>query len=128
MCNKDCFNCPFPDCVEDELSSSEFKSDEADQFLEEKESKRVIKNREASKLRMRRIRVEKPNLAKEYYLANREQELKRNAIWQKDNKEYKNAYQRERYAKNREEMCRKQREYRMRKKREKEALHEITYN
>lgn len=114
VCDMDCANCIHPDCINDELSLDEYKLD----IVKQPETKGTAVNRERSKLRMRSIREANPNLAKEYYINNRERELTRNAQWKKDNKDYVNAYQRERYEKNREEMCRKRREYKARKKAE----------
>jgi hypothetical protein len=118
ICNKDCFNCPYDDCINDNLTTEDYKSDEVEQFTSDNPSERVIKQRKLSRDRMRQIRVVNPNYNKDYYMTHREQELKRNADAKKNNRDYYNAYQRERYTNNREEMCRKRREYRARKKAE----------
>lgn len=37
ICNKDCFNCPFPDCVLDELDAEDYrKAKEVDDLLHPK--------------------------------------------------------------------------------------------
>ena len=37
VCNKDCFNCPFPDCVLDELDAEDYrKAKEVDDLLHPK--------------------------------------------------------------------------------------------
>lgn len=114
ICNRDCFNCQYSDCINDDLSAKDYKSDEVDKFIDDKPTERVLKQRKSSRDRMRQIRADNPNHSKDYYKANREKEIKRNADAKKKNREYYNAYQRERYAANREEMCRKRREYRAR--------------
>ena len=116
ICNKDCPHCPYPDCINDELTAEEYLIDEVGPYVNDKPTKRVVKDRIRSRNRMRRIRAEDKDYDKKYYWTHREQEIQRNAEAKKNNPGYYNAYQRERYAKNREEMCRKQREYRARKK------------
>ena len=109
-CNLDCFNCLYPDCIND--NPEPLNIDEYIFTTEQLEKRRINRDRK------RRFRKENPNHSKEYYLANREKELKRNSEAKKANRDYYNAYQRKRYAENREEMCRKRREYRARKKAE----------
>jgi hypothetical protein len=113
-CNHDCFNCQYPDCIEDDLTTDDYKSNEVEQFIQDKPSEREIKQRELSRNRMRSKRAADPEFNKRYYTEHREQEIKRNSEAKKKNREYYNTYQRERYARNREEMCRKRREYRAR--------------
>ena len=115
-------NCPLPDCVNDDLTTDDYKSDEVEQFITDTQSERAIKQRKSSRDRMRRIRSENPDYNKIYYMIHREKEIKRNSEAKKKNPEYYNTYQRERYARKREEMCRKQREYRARKKAERQAV------
>lgn len=113
-----CENCPLPDCVNDELTTDDYKSNEVDQFIQDKPSDRTIKQRAYSRNHIRKIRSDNPDYNHDYYIAHRKQEIKRNSEAKRENKECYNTYQRERYAKNREEMCRKRREYRARKKAE----------
>lgn len=110
ICNMDCFNCKYPDCINDNPPT-----ENTDEYvLPDKTLKQRIKNRD----RMRTVRRDNPNYNKEYYQRHREEEIKRSSEAKRKNREYYNAYQRERYARNREEMCRKRREYRARKKAE----------
>ena len=109
-CNFDCFNCPYPDCINDNpdlIDTDEY-------ILTDKQ----LEYRRQSRERMRAYRKKNPNYYKEYYAANREKEIKRNSEAKKAKREHYNEYQRKRYAENREEMCRKRREYRARKKAE----------
>ena len=122
VCDRDCFHCKYEDCILDELTAEEYKSDEVEKFISEKPTIAQIRNRN----HMRQLRAENPNYNKDYYIRHRESEIKRVDEWKKDNKEYVKVYQRERYAKNREEMCRKRREYRARKKVELNGKENIT--
>lgn len=36
ICNHDCFNCKYEDCINDELTPEDYKSNETDQFLQDK--------------------------------------------------------------------------------------------
>jgi len=115
-CNMDCFHCYFPDCINDDLSEEEYQSDEVEKFIMDKPLTRIEKQRIYNRNHIRQKRSENTNHARDYYIRHREHEIQRNTQWKKDNKEYVNAYQRERYEKNKEEMCRKRREYRARVK------------
>ena len=114
ICNLDCLHCEHEDCIND--NPKPIDTDEYILTTEQLEKRR--KNHERVKI----YRQKNPDHAKKYYWANREKELKRNSEAKKANRDYYNAYQRKRYAENREEMCRKRREYRARKKAEKEQV------
>jgi hypothetical protein len=98
----DCFNCEFPDCINDKLSSQDYRSNEVDKFIKDNPTTRAEKARIKNRERMRKLRAADPEFNKKYYQNHRESELKRNADWYQRNKEYANAKRRENYAKKRE--------------------------
>lgn len=61
MCNLDCFNCPYDDCINDELSVNEYKED-----INPQEIPREV--------RMARVRANK--YARKNRQANRERSIK----------------------------------------------------
>jgi hypothetical protein len=114
VCNSDCFNCPYPDCINDELSLEEYKEDINPQEIPDSVKKaRARANRYAKKNRV----ANRERSIKHYY-ANKEKYNQQAAEWQRENRERTNAMARERYHKNIEYRRQYQREYRARKKAE----------
>jgi hypothetical protein len=110
-----CFNCPFPDCVNDDLSLEEYKEDLVSiEIPKEVKMARIRRNRYAEKHR-------EDNKARclEHYHANKESYIQNAMEWQANNRNRVATAKRERWAKNPEYYRQKQREYRAKKKREK---------
>lgn len=87
-CNRDCFNCKYPDCICDDLDVMDY--DES--AKRDKEISREITNNEYYlKNREKRLAYQK-----EYYQNNKEKCVMRNKAWRKNNadkvKEYKHKY------------------------------------
>lgn len=113
-CNLDCFNCPYPDCVNDDLSLEEYREDINPQevprevrMARERANRYAIKNRQAN--RERSIK---------HYYANKEKYNQQATEWQRENRERTNALARERYHRDIERRRQYLREYRARKKAE----------
>lgn len=92
-CNRDCFNCPYDDCIEDELELEDYRA-EAEMERELLFSKTAAQKKAAAR-------------QKAYREANREKVAARQKAW---------------YEANRENWARYMREYR-RKKKQKEAAY-----
>lgn len=114
MCNLDCFNCPYDDCINDELSLDEYKEDinprdipKEVRMARERANRYARKNRQANRERSTR-----------HYHENKEKYKEQATEWQKENRERTNAMARERYHKNIERRRQYLREYRARKKAE----------
>lgn len=109
VCNRDCFNCKFEDCINDSLTVEELtKKDEIkEEVSREVQLKRDCWNRYAQKNREKISRY-----SKEYYYKNREKILERSKQWQKDNPLRVNAQKRELYHKDIELSRQKQRDRR----------------
>ena len=109
-----CFNCPLPDCVNDDLSLAEYQED----VLPE-EIPRAVK---MARIRANRYaanhREENQARSLQYYYTNKEKMNHQSTIWQRENKDRVAAAARERYHKNIEYRRQYQRDYRARKKAE----------
>ena len=112
MCNKDCFNCVHPDCINDKLDYEEYKDDVAVEDID----KSVLKNREYSNRYAKKNREAIRERSIKNYYDNKELYNARSRKWAKENKDRAAASKRERYHKNIEESRKKQREYRARKR------------
>ena len=79
-CNRDCFNCPFPDCVEDTLDAEDYR-------LARQIEREVI---------LPKTKREKEIAAKQraYYEANREEIAAKQRAYREANREKYNAYMR----------------------------------
>ena len=80
-CNKDCFNCPYPDCIVDDMSYEEYR--------ESAERDRELKTSQKS-------RKEKKTAAKQkaYYEAHREEVAAKQKAYREAHKERYNEYMR----------------------------------
>lgn len=116
MCNKDCFNCIYSDCINDRLDSEDFKRDFSDNDLLSHE-KKLAKARNARYRERHRKELNRKSLA--WNNANKERVTESTRKWQKQNRERINAMKRKRYAENPEYYRQKQNEYRQRKREEK---------
>lgn len=83
ICNKDCFNCPFPDCVNDEGADAAEYAEAREREITIRDAQRDGKGR---KLAARN---------RAYYEANREKIAARNRAYREANREEINAYMRE---------------------------------
>lgn len=114
MCNKDCFNCPFDDCVNDDLSLEEYKEDITNTDIPK--SLKLKRNRAN-----RYVRNHKQEIAeyqKKRYAENKAKSNEQSSKWMKDNKDRVATAKRERYWSSPDYYRQKQREYRARKKAE----------
>lgn len=113
-----CMNCPYPDCIKDDLSLAEYQEDVLPVEVPESVRKaRIRANRYAVK-----HKEEIRKRALEYYRANKEKYHKRSIQWCKENRERVNAAARERYHRNIEYRRQYQRDYRARKKAGRQAV------
>ena len=110
-----CFNCPFDDCVNDDLSIEEYQED-----ILAAEVSRVVK---MARIRANRYaknhREENKARSREHYSNNKEVYIQNAIGWQANNRNRVALSKRERYHANLELSRQKQREYRAKKKREK---------
>ena len=93
VCNKDCFNCPFPDCVLDELDAEDYrKAKEVDDLLhpQTKHQKKLAAQQRA------------------YYEANRDKVAAQQRAYREANRDKLAAQQRAYYEANRDKVaCRR---------------------
>lgn len=93
VCNKDCFNCPYPDCINDELTPMEYQED----TIRDLNLVSPTKNQK----NYQRYRVN--NLEKELdrdrerYEERKKRKKQTDKAWNERNKEYRQLYFRERY-------------------------------
>lgn len=116
MCNKDCFNCIYSDCINDRLDAEDFKRDFSDNDLLSHE-KKLAKARNARYRENHREELKRKSIA--WNNANKERVLYTTKKWQQENKARISAMKRKRYAENPEYYRQKQNEYRRRKREEK---------
>lgn len=109
ICNHDCFNCKFSDCINDTPTLEELTSKDtiSEEVSREKKLARERSNRYAENNR-EKIRIASLN----YYYANREKRISYSKKWCKDNHLRVNALKRKRYHDNLELSRSKQNEYR----------------
>ena len=101
-CNRDCFNCPYPDCILEEL--------EAEDYAEQRRIEREIVNPK-SKRQEKRTAYQRA-----HYEANREKLTAYRRAYREANREEIAAKQRAYYEANREKLAAYQREYRRKRK------------
>lgn len=114
ICNMNCFNCQYQDCINDDLSLEEYKED----ILPEEVPESVKKARIRANRYARNHRAENRERSIRHYQNNKEKYNMKAAEWQKENRERVNAAARERYHKNIEARRQYLRDYRARKKAE----------
>ena len=94
VCNRDCFNCPFPDCVLETLEAEDYRMQrEAAELLKTPEQKKIAAKKRA------------------YYEANRDEIAAKKRAYREANRDEIAAYQRAYYEANRDEIAAKQRAY-----------------
>ena len=101
VCNRDCFNCPHPDCILEELSAEDYQA-----------------QREAEKAAFPKTLAGRKLAAKQraYYEANREEIAAKQRAYREANREELAAYQRAYREANREEIAKRRREKRCRER------------
>ena len=85
-CNRDCFNCPYPDCIVDDITDEE--RDNLDQI--DREILKTVTDKTLSEKARRH----------EYYLAHKDLILQRSKEWREKNPEKRRKQAREWYRKN----------------------------
>lgn len=114
ICNMDCFNCRFSDCVNDNLTAEEYREDVLPKEIPESVKKaRIRANRYA-----RKHRNENRERSRKHYQENKEKYIAQATKWQRENRDRYNATARERYRRNAEARRQYLREWRARKKAE----------
>lgn len=113
LCNLDCFNCKYDDCINDRLEISDFTASE-DIDKDIIRQRRGKDGRKMSKLALRRReeyktedRSSKKAYAEAYYSLNRNR-LKKYRL---ENRERKSAYDRAYFERNKEKICEKNKIY-----------------
>ena len=94
ICDKDCFHCPYDDCINDEMEYSDYaelKEIEKDS----REHKTPKKQRDYYKEYYRENRERNLQVDKEYYQSHREERKEYSRRYSRENKERKAAYLRE---------------------------------
>ena len=94
VCNKDCFNCPFPDCINDEMDHEDYIAAAA----RDKELRSTPKSK--------KVAAQK----KAYYEANREKVAAQQKAYYEANREKVAAQKKAYYEANREKLFQRQRE------------------
>lgn len=120
-CHPDCFSCHYADCMWDGIEIDEYR----DTFIDDlnhpvnssKQKARIRANRYAEKHR-EEIRA----YSLKWYYDHHEEQKARGRKWARENKDRMAAAKRKRWAENPEYYRQKQREYRARKKKERENL------
>ena len=103
MCKYSCENCPYPDCIEDELSYEEIKgSMRLDKKIKDEPTPEQLANRISTAKYDAKNREKKRRYTKEHYEANRQEKIDYVKQWQKDNREYVKAKQRDYYKRKKE--------------------------
>jgi hypothetical protein len=103
MCNHDCFNCQYEDCIEDDLTLDDFKFSKAlDRYNSESNFKKEKLRKKSTEYNSRN-RSKNRDYAKRYYQNNTEKVVRNVRAWQKENREYWNTYMRSR-AKGRDDL------------------------
>ena len=119
-CKPDCFQCPYKDCIysgmeiEDYLEGKcidEFARPIPKDTTRKREYQRIYREKHSDEIKERR---------KEFYDKNSDLCIERSNKWKRENRNRVNASKRAKYAKNPEYYRQKQREYRARKRVERE--------
>ena len=113
VCDLNCFNCKFEDCINDRLEIEDFRSaEEIDKsIINERKRKKTQKLSQYAISRKKEYHKDDPEnikaYAKAYYSLNRERYKK----YRKLNRDRKSAYDRDYFSKNREDISKKQKIY-----------------
>ena len=95
-CNRDCFNCPFPDCIEDEMTAADYdEARERDReiiFPKSRKEKQIAAKKKAYREANREEIAAKQ---KAYREANREEIAAKKKAYREANREKYNAYMRD---------------------------------
>ena len=112
ICNKDCFNCPYEDCVREHLVSEEYSlSKELDKdILREITPRSVLRDREVKLAWYHRNKETEKVKKAEYRKANREKLRETNRQYHAEHREEDNQRNLARYYSNHEENKKKARE------------------
>ncbi len=118
VCDRDCFNCAFDDCINDVIEIEDYiESENIDKGIIKKRGQK--RNRKMSEKALKRKKEYlsenaegKRAYAQAYYSLNRERYVK----YRLENKERKSAYDRRYFEKNREKICEKNKVYGLKNK------------
>ena len=143
VCNKDCFNCIYPDCICDSMDSADYKAaaerDRAtgqkrryirseDKIIDSEGRKEYWRlyyheNKEWINARRREKRAENPERysaeKRRYYLSHREKCIENAKEWQRNNKEKARASRKKYYEKNKERISEQRKQKRRQQRSEK---------
>lgn len=119
-CHPDCFCCPYPDCVWDGMEIQEYRDTSIDD-LNHPVDQSILKARARANRYAANHREEIRARSLKWYYDHHEEQKARGRKWAHDNKDRIAAAKRRRWAENPEYYRQKQREYRARKKKEREA-------
>lgn len=125
-CNMDCFNCPYPDCINDEMTAEDYQEAlQRDRVtLNSKEKLKLNEKKRAyyADNRERRLAWQRDYyqanrdhiraMRKAHYYANRAEELTKRKAYEEKNREKLQAWRREYYQENRERLVAYQRMWR----------------
>ena len=127
ICDRDCFNCRFDDCICDEMTADDWKAARGiDDFIHTKTAKEKSieaykkqyyeENRESIAAYQKKYREEnRESIAaykKQYYKENRKTIAAKQKKYREENSESIAAYQKQYYEENRESIAAKQKKYR----------------
>lgn len=96
ICNKDCFNCPYKDCINDEMDHEDYvEAAERDRNLKMMPEKVASRNKAHNS----------------YYAKNRERILAKRKVYYEANREKITVWKKKYYAENREKVLAQQKVY-----------------
>lgn len=102
-CNHDCFNCPYPDCINDDLIHADYLAEkEIDQFAGANEPKSSTKRREYKRQYRQEHLEQDKAYQRQYYQEHAEEKKAATRKWTKENKERVATYGKEYREKNKE--------------------------
>ena len=108
ICNKDCFHCPYPDCINDDMDHEDYiEAAKRDLELRSTPEKRKVAAQQKAYRENNREKVAAQQKA--YYKANREKLAAQKKAYRENNREKVAAQQKAYYKANREKLAAQQR-------------------
>lgn len=115
VCNRDCFNCIYEDCIDDRVTPEEYQRSAA---VDRQHALAKDDQKQKARDYYLQNREKKLAAAKVYYQSHKKEAKAYLRKYRANNRELTNARQRAWYAKHREEILARQREQRLKKRRE----------